>query len=209
MLTGSHEPRTTSPAFLQILDIESAEVFEAFQEECTFAGHADILHRCIIERTPSRGAHLGFLCRVIDDKQKLTIAHRKADNKILIELLQHQCCTVAPTAIPCKPEHPVGAAYRLIQGSWAAPREISPEQRRSLLDVAHAFNEVPEKIVRGAQLDARVRAPGCCGRHAELASGASPQKAKSAQGRVEGDGNTVRESRDGFRAAKPMLTPPL
>lgn len=149
LLTGSHaHPRADHAAFLQILDIESPAVFEALQEELTFAGHAAILHRCVIERTPSAGAHVGFLCRAIGDTQKLALARRARDNKILIELLQHQCCTITPTTIRCKPEHPAGARYHLRHGTWSQPYEISIAQRQVLLDAARVFNEVPEKTTR-------------------------------------------------------------
>lgn len=158
LLTGSHaHPRAQQSAFLQILDMETADVFEQWQEELMFLGHADILHRCVIERTPSQGAHVGFLCRDIGATQKMTLARRVTDNKILIELLQHQPCTVAPTMLAWKPEHPAGAAYTLTQGNWTHPYEISAEQRSILLACARGLNEVPMHVVahqaRGTQGD--------------------------------------------------------
>jgi hypothetical protein len=149
LLTGSHaHPRAPHAAFLQIVDVESAEVFDAFEEDLRFRGHADILHRCVIEHTPSGGAHLGFLCQTITEKQKIPLARRAQDHKILIEILQHQPCTVAPTQMRCKPEHPPGVPYRVVHGRWEHPYEISPEQRQTLLESARAFNEVPEKVAR-------------------------------------------------------------
>ena len=151
LLTGSAaHNKYEAPVRLQILDFESAEVFEAFIEDIYFNGHSDILYRCIVERTPSGGAHVGFLCQTISDKQKLKLALKKGEddkNKLLIELLQHQLCTVAPTRIAWKPDRPKDAVYRLTQGSWDHPYSISPEQRQILLDVARSFNEVPEKVV--------------------------------------------------------------
>ena len=118
LLCGSHAmPCMRHAASSQVVDIETAELFDAYQEALTYAGYADILHRCIIERTPSGGAHLGFLCETIGDDQKITLARRAADKKLLIELLQHQPCTVTPTRIHCKPEHPEGVAYTLVQGT--------------------------------------------------------------------------------------------
>ena len=147
LLTGSHaHPRAPHAAFLQIIDIESPDVFEAFEEDLHFRGHGDILHRLVRERTPSGGAHLGFLCPTISDKQKLPLARRAADNKILIELLQHQPCTVAPTQMRCKPEHPPGVPYQVVHGRWEHPLEISAAQRQILLESAQAFNEVPERV---------------------------------------------------------------
>ena len=62
LITGSAaHSKYEAPARLQILDFESAEVFEAFLEDIHFNGHSDILYRCVIERTPSSGAHVGFL----------------------------------------------------------------------------------------------------------------------------------------------------
>jgi hypothetical protein len=152
VLTGSYaHPRAAYAAFLQILDLEKAEIVEAFTEAVHFSGHSAILYRCIIERTPSNGAHIGFLCRTIGSTQKLALA-RRSDKKLLIELLQHQPCTVAPTAIRCKPEHPKGARYTLVQGSWDHPQEISAEQRQLLLEVACSFNEVPEKVAHEKHL---------------------------------------------------------
>ena len=146
LLTGSHAmPRSAEAACLQILDIETPELFEAFREEVIFLGHEEILHRCVQERTAGDGGHLGFLCTMISDKQKIPLA-RRADQKILIELLQHQPCTVAPTQIRCKEEHAEGACYRLVHGTWAHPQIISPEQRQILLDVARRYTEVPEKM---------------------------------------------------------------
>jgi hypothetical protein len=147
LLPGSHaHPRADTSAFLQILDIESPEIWTVFKEDLLFSGHADILHRCVIERTPSRGVHLGFWCPAIGDTQKQALARRRDDHKILLELLQHQPCTVAPTSIHCKPEHPPGAAYSLEQGDWRQPYAISPAQRQVLLEAARALNEVPEKL---------------------------------------------------------------
>jgi hypothetical protein len=71
-------------------------------------------------------------------------------HKVLIELLQHQCCTVAPTQIRCKPTHPAGVPYRLVQGNWATPLTISPEQRLKLLELAASFNEVPSQVIHPA-----------------------------------------------------------
>ena len=139
LLTGSHgQPRSADAAFLQILDIETPELFDAFREEVVFLGHEAVLHRCVLERSAGDGGHLGFLCTTISDKQKLPLA-RRADQKILIELLQHQPCTVAPTAIRCKEEHADGACYRLIHGTWAQPQVISPEHRQVLLDLARHY----------------------------------------------------------------------
>jgi hypothetical protein len=147
LLTGSHaHPRAEFAAYLQILDIETPDLVEAFIEQMHFLSHTAILRRCVIERTPSDGGHIGFLCRTIDAKQKLTLA-RRTDHKLLIEILQHQPCTVAPTQVRCKPEHPEGACYRLVQGRWEHPQEISAPQRQTLLEVARSFNEVPEKVV--------------------------------------------------------------
>ena len=146
LLTGSHEmPRSADAACLQILDIETAELFEAFMKEVRFLGHEEILNRCTIERTASAGGHLGFLCATISDKQKLPLA-RRADHKILIELLQHQPCTVAPTQIRCKETHAEGAAYTLMHGTWAHPQVLSPAQRQIIIDVARRYTEVPEKV---------------------------------------------------------------
>ena len=146
LLTGSHaQPRSADAASLQILDIETPELLEAFLEEVIFLGHEEIVHRCVLERTAGDGGHLGFLCTAISEKQKITLARRR-DQKILIELLQHQPCTVAPTQIRCKEEHADGACYRLVHGTWAHPQVISPEQRQILLDTARRYTEVPEKV---------------------------------------------------------------
>jgi hypothetical protein len=147
LLTGSHAmPRSVEAACLQILDLETPELWDAFLEEVVFLGHEDILHRCVQERTAGDGGHLGFLCTAISDKQKVPLARRATDQKILIELLLHQPCTVAPTQIRCKEEHADGACYRLVHGTWAHPQVISPEQRQILLDVARRYTEVPEKM---------------------------------------------------------------
>jgi putative DNA primase/helicase len=164
LLPGSHaQPRAAHTAFLQILDIETSETFEAYQDALTFGGYADILYRCVVEHTPSGGAHLGFLCQAMDDKPKLPLARRAADNKILLELLQHQPCTVAPTCIHCKPEHPKGIAYTLVQGAWTQLHDISPAQRQVLLEIARSFNEVPEKVhTTPRERTGNTRLPGDC-----------------------------------------------
>jgi hypothetical protein len=144
LLTGTPAGKGCAP--LQIVDIETADLFDAFLEAAHFAGYADVLYRGVIERTPSGGAHIGFLCQTIEQTQKIPLARRAADHKIFIELLLHQPCTVAPTAMQCKPEHPVGVAYTLVQGSWTQTHEISPAQRQALIDVARSFNEMPDKV---------------------------------------------------------------
>ena len=159
LLTGSAPvSKYDAPARLQVLDFECAEVFEAFLEDLHFSGHSDILYRCTIERTPSEGAHVGFLCIAIDDRPKLKLAlTRGADGreKILIEFLMHHLCTVAPTRVAWKPDRPPEAGYRLTQGTWAHPHVISPDQRHTLLEACRVLNEVPAALV-----DARPRRPG-------------------------------------------------
>jgi len=153
VLTGSAAPTkyelSTRP---QILDVESADVFEAFVEDLHLSGHSNILYRCVIERTPSGGAHVGFRCQTISDKPKLVLA-RRADAagapQILLELLQHQLCTVAPTQIAWKPDRPAGATYHLTQGAWTKLQTISGEQRHILIETCKSLNEVPETIVAG------------------------------------------------------------
>ena len=71
LLTGSHaQPRSADAASLQILDIETPELLEAFLEEVIFLGHEEIVHRCVLERTAGDGGHLGFLCTAISEKQR-------------------------------------------------------------------------------------------------------------------------------------------
>lgn len=147
LLTGNHaHPRAADIAYLQILDIESAELFEDFQEQCQLVGYGPILHRCVIERTPSGGGHIALCCPTIGPTQKIPLARRATDKKILIELLQHQPCTVTPTSLQCKPEHPPDTPYRLTHGEWTAPLSISTEQREQLINLARLYNEVPDKI---------------------------------------------------------------
>ena len=132
LLTGNHaHPRAEDAAFLQILDIETPDLVAALQEALHFLGHSAILHRCVIERTPSGGGHVGFLCRSITDKHKLPLA-RRVDHTLLIELLQHQPCTVAPTmTIRCKPVQPAGVGYTLLHGRWDQHRRSAPRNARS------------------------------------------------------------------------------
>jgi putative DNA primase/helicase len=149
LLPGSHaHPRADMAAYLQILDVETPEIYTTFVEALHFLGHSALLHRLLIEETPSGGRHLGFLCATISDKPKLKLAVR-ADHKILIELLQHQPCTIAPTAIRCKPEHPAGATYHVVQRDWAHLLTISQDQRKALLDVAKSLTEVPDRLAPG------------------------------------------------------------
>ena len=146
LLTGSHaHPRAAHAAFPQIVDIETPEMFEAITEELHFSGHSAILHRCVIERTPSGGGILALAARSSAPRRSSYWLARREDGKLLVELLQHQPCTIAPTSIRCKPEHPDGATYHVTHGDWAHLFEISPEQRQILLDVCRAFNEVPGK----------------------------------------------------------------
>jgi putative DNA primase/helicase len=151
ILTGSHPvEKFDAPAPLQILDFESAAVFEAFLEAVHFSGHSDALYRCTVERTPSGGAHVGFRCTAISAKPKLNLAMTKGEDgrdTVLIELLQHHLCTVAPTRVRWKPERPDGSCYRLTQGTWAEPRTISPAQRNILMETCAHFNEVPTKVI--------------------------------------------------------------
>jgi hypothetical protein len=150
LLTGTSAHPGYQHPVLQILDIETPDTWDTFQEACNYAGLADILYRCVIEQTPSGGIHVGFLCTAIGATQKLTLARRRTDNKILLELLMHQCCTVDPTQIHCKPTHPAGVPYRLVQGNWATPLTISPDQRRHLLEVATILTEVPRQVIHPA-----------------------------------------------------------
>jgi hypothetical protein len=151
LLTGSAPvSKYDVPARLQILDFECAEVFEAFLEDVHLSGHSAILYRCTIERTPSAGAHVGFLCTAIDHRPTLKLALAAGaggGEQILIELLMHHLCTVAPTRVAWKPDRAPATGYQLTQGTWAHPQVISPDQRTTLLETCRAFNEVPARVV--------------------------------------------------------------
>jgi len=153
ILTGSGAPtKYELPARLQILDCERAEIFEALIEDLHLRGHSNILYRCVIERTPSGGAHVGFLCQTMSDKPKLVLARGAGDDgrpQILIELLQYHLCTIAPTQVAWKPDRPTGAIYRLTQGDWRRPQPLSTEQRHILIEACKSLNEVPDMLVEG------------------------------------------------------------
>ncbi|MBN1994464.1 MAG: AAA family ATPase [Anaerolineae bacterium] len=86
-----------------------------------------LVDRLIIEKTKNAGYHVAWKCPVIDGNQKLAT---DGNGTTLIETRgQGGQFVVAPSP-----------GYEVIQGSWPNLAEITPEERRILLDCAKAFD---------------------------------------------------------------------
>jgi len=104
--------------------------------------YPDLVGRLLIEKTQHDGFHVCWLCKVIEENQKLasrppTEEELKIDPKIKsITFIETRGIggqfVVSPTP-----------GYVLIQGDWCNLPQITPEERKVLLQCAKSFNLTP------------------------------------------------------------------
>jgi putative DNA primase/helicase len=138
---------------LEILDFDSREHYKHYRKAAKDAGLGDLLDRVEAgykEETPN-GIHLPWFCSEIASNTKL--ARRELDEidpetgekiiKTLIEIKgRGGFCVVSPSHGAV---HPSGKPYVLVRGDLSTIVTISPEERRSLLDLARTFDEMPPR----------------------------------------------------------------
>lgn len=142
---------------LEMLELEGRAVIEGLadrlDDEAERMGIAELLERIAngyCERTPSGGLHLLYRCAEISGNEKLArrtatddeLATNPAERiKVLIETRgEGGYVIVAPSNGNV---HPNGAGWELVSGGFNAIATITPDERRSLLDLCRQFDTVP------------------------------------------------------------------
>ncbi len=135
---------------LEALDIDSPETYRAWlkhiQSNASLSSIFERIARGYLEATPDGGRHLLYRCEAVGHNQKLA-------RKPLTEMRGYQTLIetrgtgglliVAPSRGLV---HPSGRPYTLLHGGFAHMATITQEERLSLLDFAHEFDEVPVQL---------------------------------------------------------------
>ena len=106
------------PPRCRCLDIETPELLEAYLEEVLFLSHEEIVHPlCPGAHLQAMGAISAFMCTAISEKQRSPWP-ATVDQKILIELLQHQPSPSPRLEFAARKEHADGTMpCRLVHGT--------------------------------------------------------------------------------------------
>jgi hypothetical protein len=125
---------------LEVLDFDDAYLWTQFVETAP----QDLLDRLPEVRTPKGGRHLYYKCSEIEGNQKLAqekIGEDEHGNDKLKTLLETRGLG-GQVCAPCSfSVHPSGKFYKLVRGDLAKIPTITPEERRTLLDLARTFNK--------------------------------------------------------------------
>jgi hypothetical protein len=105
------------------------------------ASNCELLGKLVIEKTPSGGYHIAYRCSEIEGNKKLANRYATGDEKkkdpnntvsVLIETRGNGGYIMAAPS----------PGYEVAYGSFETVQEITPAERRVLLDCAKTFNEV-------------------------------------------------------------------
>jgi Protein of unknown function (DUF3987)/Bifunctional DNA primase/polymerase, N-terminal len=138
---------------VELFDIDERDTYLKLLQTAASTGLGELIDRIrngYEEETPREdgGWHLLYRCPEVGESMKL--ASRPAPTatnptavKTLIETKgEGGYAILAPSNGRV---HPTGGAYRLIHGDFATITEITPEERRSLFELARSFDEMPVK----------------------------------------------------------------
>lgn len=135
---------------LEVIDLESWEMCNAWGKEIAKMGRADLRDKCVAVRAPRGGAHVYYRCEQIEGNQKLAqewidytdpeTGEVKQKPSTLIETRGEGGYVIAPGSPGAA--HPSGNVYELFKLDFNQIPIITPEERQTLLNAARAFNQV-------------------------------------------------------------------
>ena len=130
---------------LEIIDVDckydlSGSLMNDYTDLITSC-NSELLNKLVIEKTPSGGYHIVYRCKEIEGNKKLANRYATGEEKakdanlsvnVLIETRGEGGYIMAAPS----------PGYELTYGSFEAVQEITPQERKVLLDCAKSFNEV-------------------------------------------------------------------
>jgi putative DNA primase/helicase len=126
---------------LEMLEFETREAWDAYQQRAADVGIGGLLERVVVgycEYTPAGGVHLFYRCSEICGNTRLAC---DASGKVLIETRgEGGYAIVAPSYGSV---HPSGKPYVLVSGGFDQLVEITPEERDDLWALARSFDRTP------------------------------------------------------------------
>jgi len=139
---------------LTLLEFDDHPTYEEYKDAAQNLGLGDLIERIevgYLERTPSGGIHWFYHCPEISGSTKLARRTEPAANEVdgddiktLIETKgEGGYAIIAPTHGRV---HPSGLSYVLLAGDVTTIPVITPDERRSLWDLAKSFDEMPAKV---------------------------------------------------------------
>lgn len=138
---------------LELLEFEGRAVetgvWGSYREAAARTGLEDVLDRVragYCETTPSGGLHFLVRCSEIEGNQKLAARVVDTGSEVLIETRgEGGYVVVAPSRGPV---HPSERPWVLLSGGFDSIAEITPSERRGLLDLARTFDGVTANRAR-------------------------------------------------------------
>lgn len=145
---------------LELLDFDERGVLANFVGRCQAAGLGDAVDRVVAgyhEQTPG-GDHLLWRCEGVEGNAKFAARpclgapecrkHQAGETHVLIETRGNGGFSIA--APSNGRTHESGEAYELLSGSVESIATITEDERRSLLEAARSFDEMPVTRARAA-----------------------------------------------------------
>lgn len=133
---------------LELLEFETAEAFDEFQELARRSDLGDLLARVTngyLERSGGGGIHLFYRSDACEGNSKLA---RKPCGKTLAETKGEGGFAIIAPSSGIQDHN--GARYELIRGSLATIATITAEERRDLLDLARTLDRSPSPEIEDA-----------------------------------------------------------
>lgn len=138
---------------LELLEIEDPETWRTFVDTAEASGLINLVKHVAngyTSRSAGGGYHLLWRCDTIEGNQKLARRPGPVDEitgrptvEVLIETRGEGGFTVEPPSHGSV--HPSGEPYRLLRGGVGSIVTITPEERAALLNLARAFDEMPQE----------------------------------------------------------------
>ncbi|AMY10143.1 hypothetical protein LuPra_03371 [Luteitalea pratensis] len=156
------DPRVAALPGVEAMDFDDEATYLQAKEHADAARIHDVVTRIengYCDRTPRGGRRWLYRCTDVTGSQK--IAHRPATAHEVTTLIETRgtggYAVVAPTLSSV---HPSGKPYVRLSGGFATIVEITPAERRALLDYLRSYDEMPAKVPTSAAPRGATRAAG-------------------------------------------------
>lgn len=170
---------------LVALDFDDPSAWRSFLGLAEAAGLGELLGRVeggYCEATPKGGRHLLATCPGEWPTQKLAERPDPAGGPGRSTLVETKCeggfLVIAPSHGPV---HPSGRPYRLLSGGLDQIEEVTPEEWRSLCDLASCLDETPQSEMTGANFEVLEISETCSREREREREGEPPGSAFAAQ----------------------------